>query len=140
MDRSSKAEARGKSAGKTYLTVCLALALAGAGCHTKSTALIVSPPGAKAAKFVLPDRRNVKPFDPSKLTKYRFLEWGVCGEQPEGTVYRVYDTDDFSYWALYAETPLTFVLIETTNTACRFYLVSAYWNGIEVFGGTDPCP
>jgi hypothetical protein len=114
--------------------------LAGAGCHTPTKRQVdISPPGTKAAKFVLP-HRNLKPFDPSTLPKYRFLTWDDCGPQPEGTVYRVYDTDDFSYWALYAETPLKFVPINITNSPCRFFSVSAYWNGIEVFGTTQVCP
>lgn len=122
----------------TTLTILLAVSIL-TGCQTNKP-LIVSPPGTRAAKsFKLPDRRNLKPFDPAKLPKYRFLEWGSCGSQPEGTLYRVYDTDDFSYWALYAETPFTFVPIDVANSICRFYKVSAFLDGVEVFSNSEPC-
>lgn len=119
----------------TVRVVGLALLVALAGCSTPK----VSPIDPRSAKsFVV--KRELKPFDPERLPKYRILQWDVCGPQPEGTLYRVYDTDDFSYWAIYAETPFQFVLIDPKTQTCHFFMVSAFLDGIEVFGSSAPCP
>lgn len=134
MDKPSQRQAR------RIKTLIVFLALAVTGCHTPKS-LVISPPGTRAAKsFQFPDRRNIKPFDPSRLPKYQFIAWDNCSPQPDGVIYRVYDTDDFSYWALYDETMLTFCLISTVESECRFYTVSAYLDGVEVWSTTKPCP
>ncbi len=106
-------------------TLALFLLLFVAGCVAPES---ISPP---------PVKRSAAKYFPPPITKIT-LVWGDCAPQPPGTFYRLYDTDDFSYWALYAETTNRFITIPI-NTDRQFFKVCAVVNGHEECANSE-CP
>lgn len=107
-----------------------AIAVLIAGCSSPK-ATKITPPVLKKSVAAIP--LSVIPMRANMI-----LHWEDCAEQPEGTYYRVYDTDDFSYWAVYQETLFKFIVIPI-EPGCHFFMVSAVNTNGETFAGRV-CP
>jgi hypothetical protein len=107
---------------KLLIAACIALA---AGCATPE------PMGAPAK-----DKPRAKALD-FKREGFTINIWN-CAEQPEGTVYRIYQSTNLIDWTLYAvSTNLSHRL--PCDLPAAFYTVGAYVNGIEVMAAPY-CP
>lgn len=104
-----------------------------AGCATKP-----APAPSKITPPVLKKSVAAIPFSVIPMRTNLILHWEDCAEQPEGTWYRIYDTDDFSYWSIYQETLFKFIVIPIAP-GCRFFRVSAVNTNGETFAGRE-CP
>lgn len=104
-----------------------------AGCATPKRSPI-SPPAVKTKLAAIP-------FSAFQAREQITISWVDCEPQPEGTVYEVLDKTDWrDPWALYAETPLKFIVIPTTGEGLHVFVVRARMNGaVSNFAGKD-CP
>lgn len=110
--------------------VSAAVAILITGCASPKLAKI-TPPALKKSVAAIP-------FTVIPYRQHFVIQWEDCEDQPPGTFYRVYDTDDLSYWAVYAETMLHFYVV-TIEPGCHFFTVSAVNENGETRAGRD-CP
>lgn len=116
----------------TKLLAAIAVLVAGCSSPRPTTPVSkITPPVLKKSVAAIPF--TVIPYRQNFV-----IQWEDCAEQPEGTSYRIYDTDDFSFWAVYTETVLHFVVIPI-EPGCRFFKVSAVNTNGETFASRE-CP
>lgn len=112
----------------------VALTVFCAGCAAPRSRSPIIPPASKKKLADIP-------FKVFRVREQITIAWDDCEPQPDGTTYEILDKTDWNDpWALYAETPLKFLVIPTDGEGLHVFVVRAKLNGATSnFAGKD-CP